>query len=146
MFEHVGPRNYAAYMNVVRHCLRPGGLFLLQTIGGNFSGRSMNPWTTRYIFPNGSLPSPRQLTKALEKTFILEDWHNFGLDYDRTLMFWYRNFISAWPELASRYGERFRRMWEYYLLSCAAAFRTRNLNLWQVLLSCGDRLKVPPCR
>ncbi len=139
MFEHVGFRNYRLYMDVVKRCLKPGGLFLLHTIGGSRSVHSADPWISRYIFPNSMLPSARQLTTAFEGCFVLEDWHNFGPDYDRTLMIWHRNFLAAWPELAPRYGEHFRRMWEYYLLVCAAAFRVRRNNLWQVLLSAGDR-------
>ena len=139
MFEHVGLRNYREYMNIVRRCLRPDSMFLLHTIGGNHSVHNAEPWINRYIFPNGMIPSPRQLTAAIERNFVLEDWHNFGPDYDRTLMSWHQNFVAAWPQLAPRYGERFRRMWEYYLLLCAAAFRTRHSNLWQVLLSTGRR-------
>ena len=139
MFEHVGYRNYRMFMDVVRRCLQPEGLFLLHTIGGSASVHAADPWVHRYIFPNGMMPSARQLTKAIEDRFVLEDWHNFGPDYDRTLMTWHKNFLTAWPELAPRYGERFRRMWEYYLLASAATFRARRNHLWQVLLSTGRR-------
>ena len=65
----------------------------------------------------------------------MEDWHNFGVDYDRTLRAWLDNFTAAWPELASAYDERFRRMWIYYLAVSAAAFRSRRNQLWQLVLS-----------
>ena len=67
--------------------------------------------------------------------FVVEDWHNFGPDYDRTLMAWHRNFLTAWPTFAERYGDRFRRMWEFYLLSSAAAFRARSTQLWQIVMT-----------
>ena len=135
MFEHVGHRNYATYFETVRRCLADDGLFLLHTIGKNRSGTPIDAWTERYIFPNGSLPSVAEIAQASEAHFVVEDWHNFGADYDRTLMAWHERFEAAWPELASRYGERFRRMWRYYLLSCAGTFRARDNQLWQVVLS-----------
>ncbi|BCX89691.1 cyclopropane-fatty-acyl-phospholipid synthase [Methylomarinovum tepidoasis] len=135
MFEHVGYKNYATYMEVVRRCLPPDGLFVLHTIGGNFTETHGNPWVTRYIFPNSMLPSIRQLGAAFEGRLIVEDWQNFGPDYDRTLMAWYVNFERAWPELRPRYGDRFYRMWRFYLLSFAGAFRARYLQLWQIVLS-----------
>ncbi len=135
MFEHVGCRNYGTYMRIVRRCLRSDGLLLLHTIGGNRSVNTTDPWMARYIFPRSVLPSARRMSEACEGVFIIEDWHNFGTDYDKTLMEWYRNFESGWGELKERYGERFRRMWTYYLLSCAGSFRARKLQLWQLVLS-----------
>lgn len=135
MFEHVGYRNYREYMEVVRRLLPEDGRFLLHTIGGNRSVRTTEPWLHRYIFPNGMLPSIKQIATATEGLFVMEDWHNFGAYYDTTLMRWYENFETAWPELAEQYGERFRRMWRYYLLSSAAGFRARKNQLWQVVLS-----------
>lgn len=135
MFEHVGVKNYSTFMNVVRRCLGDEGLFLLHTIGGNRSARSADPWLARYIFPNSMLPSARQMTRAIEKRFVLEDWHNFGPDYDTTLMAWLENFRAAWPDLKQEYDDRFYRMWVYYLQSCAGAFRARTIQLWQVALS-----------
>lgn len=135
MFEHVGYRNYRRFMETVRRLLPEHGLFLLHTIGGNRSVHATEPWLNRYIFPNGMIPSVRQIGDATEELFVMEDWHNFGPDYDTTLMHWSQNFEAAWPELAESYGERFYRMWKYYLLSCAASFRVRKNQLWQVVLS-----------
>ena len=137
MIEHVGYKNYRPYMEVVHRCMKDGGLFLLHTIGGNRSVHSVDPWMNRYIFPNGMLPSIKQLGGAIEGLFVMEDWHNFSADYDRTLMAWHANFTKNWEALKPRYGDRFRRMWEYYLLSCAGAFRARSNQLWQVVLSKG---------
>ena len=75
------------------------------------------------------------ITGAIEGHFIMEDWHNFSADYDKTLVAWYKNFEQHWPELKGKYSERFYRMWRYYLLSCAGGFRARNIQLWQVVLS-----------
>ena len=135
MFEHVGHKNYRAYMEVVRRCLEPGGLFLLHTIGSKFTQSRTDPWLTRYIFPNGMLPSPLHISKAVEGGLNLEDWHNFPQDYERTLMCWYENFERAWGELRADYGERFFRMWRYYLLSCAGGFRAGGNQLWQIVFS-----------
>ncbi len=135
MFEHVGVKNYRTFFRTVRRLLPDDGLFLLHTIGGNRSVARTEPWIDRYIFPNSMLPSARQITTAAEGLFVLEDWHTFGADYDRTLMAWHANFTAAWPDLAERYDERFRRMWTYYLLSCAGSFRARKNQLWQLVLS-----------
>ncbi len=135
MFEHVGRKNYATFMRVVREHLAEDGLFLLHTIGGNRSLARSDPWTERYIFPNSMLPSARQITDAVEGRFVIEDWHNFGPDYATTLMHWHRNFEEHWPEIAAQYGERFRRMWRYFLLSSAGGFRARSTQLWQLVLS-----------
>lgn len=135
MFEHVGYKNYDAYFRKVRSLLRPDGLFLLHTIGNNFTSTHGDPWTEKYIFPNGMLPSIRQISSSLERVFVMEDWHNFGADYDRTLMAWWANFDAAWPDLRDKYGDRFWRMWRFYLHVFAAMFRARNIHLWQVVLS-----------
>lgn len=135
MFEHVGEKNYRRFFSVVRRCLVPDGLFLLHTIGGNRPSAATNRWTDRYIFPNGQLPSPSQIARAAEGSLVLEDWDSFGEHYDRTLMAWWRNFEEAWPHLREKYGERFYRMWRYYLLTCAGAFRSRRIQLWQIVFS-----------
>ena len=137
MFEHVGYKNFRAYMRVVREHLRKDGLFLLQTIGRNRSGTTTDRWITRYIFPNSMLPSARQICAAVEGLFVIEDWHSFGPDYDKTLMCWFQNFSENWDSIKRNYGERFYRMWRYYLLSCAGSFRARQNQLWQIVLSPG---------
>jgi cyclopropane-fatty-acyl-phospholipid synthase len=135
MFEHVGYKNYDLFMRVARERLVDDGLFLLHTIGSKRTVTKTNPWTERYIFPNSMLPSARQISAAIEEKFVLEDWHSFGADYDKTLMEWHKNFEAHWSQLKDAYGDRFYRMWRYFLLSCAAGFRSRNTQLWQILLS-----------
>ncbi len=135
MFEHVGYKNYRTFMKVVRDALKDDGLFLLHTIGGNKSVKSTNAWIEKYIFPNGMLPSAEQICAAYQKLFVMEDWHNFGPDYDKTLMAWFHNFDTAWDDIKDQYSERFYRMWTYYLLSCAGLFRARSAQLWQIVLA-----------
>ncbi len=135
MFEHVGYKNYPLFMDVVDRNLKDDGLFLLHTIGNTRSSKSTDPWLDKYIFPNSLLPSIRQIGGAIEKHFIMEDWHNFSADYDRTLMAWYENFENGWIALKADYDDRFYRMWKYYLLSCAGVFRSRTGQLWQIVFS-----------
>jgi cyclopropane-fatty-acyl-phospholipid synthase len=135
MFEHVGPKNYSTYFEVAARNIKDDGLFLLHTIGSNETDLNVDPWINKYIFPNGCLPSVRHIASASEKHFIMEDWHNIGADYDRTLMAWYDNFLRCWPNISRNYDERFKRMFTYYLNACAGAFRARNIQLWQVLFS-----------
>ncbi len=135
MFEHVGVRNYGAYFDVVRRCLPADGLFLLHTIGGSRSVQRTDPWIARYIFPNSMLPSAAQIAHAIEGRFVVEDWHNFGADYDRTLQAWSTNIEAAWHTLDPRYDARFRRMWRFYLAASMATFRSRRSQLWQLVLS-----------
>lgn len=144
MFEHVGPKNYKTYFEVVDRNLKPDGLFLLHTIGAKKTDTTVDPWIDKYIFPNGCLPSVRQIATASESHFVMEDWHNFGPDYDKTLMAWYQRFQALWPEIANNYSERFKRMFDYYLTACAGAFRARDIQLWQIVFSRGveDGLRV----
>jgi cyclopropane-fatty-acyl-phospholipid synthase len=135
MFEHVGNKNYRAYMRAAAACLKDDGLFLLHSIGRSETTASADPWIDAYIFPNGIVPSMKQIVGAAKSIFTIEDWHNFGPDYDKTLMAWHENFEKAWPSLNGAYGERFRRRFRYYLLSCAAAFRARDIHLWQIVLT-----------
>ncbi len=137
MFEHVGARNYRGYFRAVRRLLRDGGLSLLHSIGSNVSVRHTDPWITRYIFPNSMLPSATQIARASEGLFVIEDWHNFGADYDTTLQAWRANIEAAWDRLDSRYDERFRRMWRFYLAASMATFRSRRSQLWQIVMSPG---------
>ncbi|MBW2100748.1 MAG: cyclopropane fatty acyl phospholipid synthase [Deltaproteobacteria bacterium] len=135
MFEHVGYKNYETFMRCVRSHLKKDGIFLLHTIGINVSVSKTDPWIERYIFPNSMLPSKKQICDAAENLFVLEDWHNFGADYDKTLMSWFKNFHENWDKIKKNYDERFYRMWTYYLLACAGAFRARVNQVWQIVLS-----------
>lgn len=135
MFEHVGEKNYREFMEVVHRCLNDDGLFLLHTIGSNISVNTADPWIDKYIFPNGHLPSIAQIGASTEELFIMEDWHNFGPDYDKTLIAWYENYNKHINNLVDKPTATFHRMWRYYLLSCAGCFRARDIQLWQVVFS-----------
>lgn len=135
MFEHVGRKNHRAFMDVVHRCLDSDSLCLLHTIGNNERDSVQDPWFDKYIFPNGDLPSIGQIGDAMDNLLVAEDLHNFGADYDKTLMAWYANFERAWPKFSAELGGRFYRMWRYYLLSCAGNFRARKTQLWQWVLS-----------
>ena len=145
IMEHVGYRNYRTYMEVVNRCLKDDGIAFIQTIGGNTSLTTVNAWADTYMFPNGMLPSMAQLIIAMEGLFVVEDWHNFGPDYDKTLMTWYDNFENSWDALKRNYDERFRRMWRYYLLSAAGGFRSRSTQLWQTVMT-KPGTRQPCCR
>ena len=138
IMEHVGTKNYRSYLQQMYRCLKPDGWMLLHTIGSETTGKITDRWIEKYIFPNSILPSAVELTQAAEHVFVLEDWHNFGADYAKTLLAWNANSEAAWHRLPDeRYDERFRRTWRYYLLSCAGAFESRSIQLWQLVLTKG---------
>jgi cyclopropane-fatty-acyl-phospholipid synthase len=137
MFEHVGRDNFEAYFRIARERLADDGLFLLETMGENVSGTACNPWFQKYIFqgPTSVFPSIKEIAAATEGRFIMEDWHNFGADYAPTLRAWHANLAAHREWVLERYGERFYRMWEFYLLSGAGAFASRSFQMWQVVFS-----------
>jgi cyclopropane-fatty-acyl-phospholipid synthase len=143
MLEHVGSRNYRRYMRTAFQCLEDGGVFLCQTIAGNWASTRPDPWFTRYIFPNSMLPSAGEVARAAERLFNFEDAENLGEHYEKTLLAWERNFERSWDRFKGRYGDRFYRMWRFYLLSCAGAFRARELQLFQFLFSKGATRYLP---
>jgi cyclopropane-fatty-acyl-phospholipid synthase len=145
MFEHVGWKNYRTFMVVANRCLKEEGIFLLHTIGGNISRVNCDPWINRYIFPNGMLPSIAQIAKAVESLFVIEDIHNLSSHYEKTLLAWHDRFQKAWPGLEAKFDPTFKRMWEYYLLSCAGAFRARHIQVWQIVMTKGG-IEQPACR
>lgn len=134
MFEHVGAKNYNEYFKVVKSLLKDQGVFALHSIGVDQKISVTDPWIDRYIFPNGKLPALAEIATACESYFVIDDVQNMGPDYDTTLMAWHERFETAWPTLSEQYDERFRRMWRFYLLTCAGAFRSGQLQLFQVVL------------
>jgi cyclopropane-fatty-acyl-phospholipid synthase len=135
MLEHVGQKNYRRYMEIVRNCLKPGGLFFLNTIGANESGYGLNPWTDKYIFPGAVLPSMAQIGAAIDGLFVMEELQDSADFYDKTLMAWFERFHSNWNKLKANYSEQFYRVWKYYLLSSAGAFRAKAIQDWQITLA-----------
>ncbi|MDN3700630.1 cyclopropane fatty acyl phospholipid synthase [Vibrio artabrorum] len=135
MLEHVGSSNYSDFFKCANKLMKDDAIFLLHTIGSFESTTTNDPWIHKYIFPNGEIPSLAQLSIAMEPAFNMEDLHNIGQSYDLTLCAWYENFHKAWTTKQIDYDERFYRMWKYYLLSCAGAFRCRDLSVWQMSLT-----------
>jgi cyclopropane-fatty-acyl-phospholipid synthase len=133
LMEHVGAKNHRGYMELARRCLAPDGVAFVHTIGANDARTHIEPWFQKYVFPNAVIPSLGQVATAMEGVFVVEDVENLGVHYDRTLMAWWERFDAAWPALAPRYGAGFYRMWKYYLLTSAAAFRSRFQQLFQVV-------------
>jgi len=132
LMEHVGTKNYRGYMELAARCVAPGGIIFIHTIGGQEPRAQIDPWYHKYIFPNAVIPTLGQLTSAMDELLVIEDVHNIGPDYDRTLMAWWENFDRSWPSLRARYGDAFYRMWRFYLMTSAAQFRARALNLFQI--------------
>lgn len=142
MFEHVGPSNYRELFEIVSNLLTQDGIFLLHTIGGNKSRSVGDRWFNKYIFPNSVLPSLSQIVDSSQDIFIIEDVHNFGTYYDKTLMSWYYNFDKSYLSkhgleltVSNDTNSQFYRMWKYYLLSSAGLFRSRNIQLYQVVFT-----------
>lgn len=135
MLEHVGYKNYRKFINIICNNLTAEGICLLHFISSNDTNLSTDPWIHKYIFPNGAIPSMLQIGKAIEGKLIIEDCHNIGSHYDYTLMSWKENFKNSWETLSSDYDISFYRMWNYYLSCSAASFRSRRLNLWQLVLT-----------
>ncbi len=137
MIEHVGSKNYRRFFRIMDDHLKEDGLFLLHTIGTlNPKTASADPWTDKYIFPGGELPTVKRIAAAAEGLFVIEDWHNFGNDYSKTARAWFSNFDINWHRIISaHYDEKFYRMWKYFLLSQSGAFRARRNHLWQIVFS-----------
>lgn len=139
MFEAVGAKNFRPFMKVLARAMKPDAVALLHTFGDNVSHETPDPWFHKYIFPNGLIPSVKQVATAMDDLLRMEDWHTFGTDYDPTLLAWNKGFQTGWPDLQIKdplkYTAQFKRMWEFYLLSLAAAFRVRNIELWQIVMT-----------
>ena len=136
MPEAVGYKNIDQYYAVVRRCLKPGALAVVHSIAANRSTKTAHQrWITRYIFPNGFLPSLKQMVEFTEKKFVVEDVHNLGPDYDKTLMCWHQGFQDKFAEGQINRPAVFKRMFEFYLVYCAAGFRARTIQLYQLVLS-----------
>ncbi len=141
VMEHVGYRNYRVFMEMIHRQLRSSGLLLVQTQGMNESTRTSDPWITKYIFPGGKIPSMKQIAGAIEKLFVIQDVHNIGIHYGKTLRAWHENFDTYWRDIrrpsTAGSSEAFYRMWRYYLVVSCAYFQVRGSPVWQIVLSKG---------
>ena len=144
-YEHVGKDRYNEFYMVMNKCLKEKGLCLLHTIGAPYSEDSTDEWILKYIFTRGKIPNFCDISKnAQANDLIIEDWHNFGLDYTKTLEAWNRKFQKTYNPKTDII---FYRMWTYYLQSCRAVFETQNIYLWQVVFSKkGDKVRYKGVR
>ncbi|XP_037049234.1 cyclopropane-fatty-acyl-phospholipid synthase-like [Bradysia coprophila] len=137
-FEHVGRRNYQSFFELTHRCLTDDGIFLLQTSGNdNDISPPIEGFIHKYIFPNGILPNHKDIPKAIDNLFCLEDWHNFGAYYDKTLMAWHDNFVKNWHTISHMFEnpDSTYRMWIFFFLMCAGVFRARLFQVWQIVLT-----------
>lgn len=137
MVEHVGRNNYQAFIDCINQVLKPGGVFLLHFISGlkEYPG---DPWIKKYIFPGGMAPSLREMISCLsEDNFHTLDVENLRLHYNKTLRCWEKNYKEHLDEIKKMFDEKFVRMWELYLCSCAATFHNGIIDLHQILATKG---------
>lgn len=143
MFEHVGPPNYRTFFGRVRQLLTSDGVALLHTIGRTGPPGSTHPWIRKHIFPGGYIPALSEVSRSVEKNGIVTtDLEVLRLHYADTLAAWRERFHRRWHDAADCMGESFCRMWDFYLASCEAAFRWRDLVVFQLQLA--TRLDTVP--
>ena len=135
MIEHVGRGNYEEFMDCVKSVIKPGGVFLLHYISAlqEFPG---DAWIKKYIFPGGVIPSLREILDiAGDKRFYTVGIESLRRHYNKTLLCWNENFQKHRFEIAQKFDERFARMWELYLCSCAATFMNGIIDLHQIIFT-----------
>ena len=133
MFEHVGKKFYKTFFESMNNLLKDDGIFLLHTIGVVDQPSPPNKFINKYIFPGGVCPSFSQIIKPIEKTgLIVADSETLIRHYDKTLEKWLERFLAKRKEVKDLFDEKFVKMWEFYLASCAAAFRYRDLAVFQL--------------
>lgn len=136
MFEHVGRPQYPTFFKTVSNLLKQDGVALLHTIGRLSPPGVTNPWILKYIFPGGYIPAASELFTALEGSGLKHnDFECWRLHYAKTLVEWQRRFTAARPQIQQRMGERFCRMWEFYLKASEASFRWGDLAVFHTQLS-----------
>lgn len=136
MFEHVGRPQYPTFFKTVSNLLKQDGVALLHTIGRLSPPGVTNPWIRKYIFPGGYIPAASELFTALEGSGLKHnDFECWRLHYAKTLVEWQRRFAAARPQIQSRMGERFCRMWEFYLKASEASFRWGDLAVFHTQMS-----------
>ncbi|WP_197919418.1 SAM-dependent methyltransferase [Thiosulfatihalobacter marinus] len=141
MFEAVGEKYWPIYFQTVRDRLKPGKQATLQIItieDARFDVyRKGVDFIQKYIFPGGMLPSPTALKSEIQRAGMnFVNSVEFGESYSQTLRRWYDTFNARWDEVqAHGFDERFRRMWNFYLTSCAAAFQSGSCDVTQITIS-----------
>lgn len=137
MVEHVGRDNYQLFLDCVKKVLKPGGLFLLHFISA-LAEHPGDPWIRKYIFPGGMVPSLREIISCMSKEqFHTLDVENLRLHYNKTLLCWKENYQEHLEEIRKMFDDKFVRMWDMYLASCAATFHNGIIDLHQILVTNG---------
>ena len=146
MFEHVGLRNFDGYFTKVAELLSRDGVAMIHTIGHTDRPTATNPWFRRHIFPGGYIPAISEITTAVERSpLVFADIEVWRQHYALTLKEWNRRFQTVRSEFAREKGERFCRIWEFYLLACQTAFEVSNLVVYQLQLGLNN-MSVPTTR
>ena len=146
MFEHVGLRNFDGYFNKVGNLLSKDGIAMVHTIGHMDRPAATNPWIRRHIFPGGYIPAISEISTAIERSpLVFADIEVWRQHYALTLKEWNRRFQAVRSEFARDKGERFCRIWEFYLLTCQTAFEVESLVVYQLQLSINNA-SVPTTR
>ncbi|PKM84870.1 MAG: SAM-dependent methyltransferase [Firmicutes bacterium HGW-Firmicutes-11] len=146
MIEHVGRSNYDLFLKNVDKVLKPGGLFLLHYISA-LKESDGDPWIRKYIFPGGTIPSLREIVHLCgEHRFFTLDVESLRRHYTKTLLCWHANFLNEMDTIKTMFDDRFIRMWELYLVACAANFNCGGIDLHQILMSKGTNNELPLTR
>ena len=134
-FEHFGKKFYKIFFRKINNIMTDEGICLLHTIGSVDSPGPTQPFIPKRIFPGGIIPSLSDLITPIEKTgLILADCETLIHHYDKTLKAWLDRFLKNKDKAKYLYNKEFVRMWEFYLASCSAAFKFRNLVVYQLQL------------
>jgi cyclopropane-fatty-acyl-phospholipid synthase len=141
MFEAVGEKFWPVYFDTVLNRLRPGKKATLQiiTIADHRwdTYRKSVDFIQKYIFPGGMLPSPSVLRREVERAGMnVMGSVEFGKSYSQTLRRWHETFNARWADVQKMgFDDRFRRMWNFYLTSCAGAFEGANCDVTQITIA-----------
>ncbi|MGI4800350.1 MAG: class I SAM-dependent methyltransferase [Janthinobacterium lividum] len=136
MFEHVGLPNYETYFGAIKRLLTPSGIAMVHSIGKMYGPAPTSTWILKYIFPGGYAPALSEVMPAIERNALwINDVEILRLHYAETLRLWRERFEARWPELSRSYDERFRRMWEFYLVGSEISFRYFGFMVFQMQLA-----------
>ena len=142
-FEHFGKNFYKTFFNKIENILNDDGICLLRTIGSVDSPGAPQTWIQKRIFPGGIVPSLSDMVNPIEKTgLVISDCETLIHHYDKTLKAWLNNFMQNKEKAKYMHGKEFVRMWEFYLASCSAAFKFRDLVVYQLQLV--KKFTAPP--
>ena len=134
-FEHFGRKFYKTFFKKINNIMTDDGIFLLHTIGSVDPPGPAQPFIQKRIFPGGIVPSLSDLIKPIEKNgLILSDCETLIHHYDKTLKIWLERFLKNKEKAKYLHDKKFVRMWEFYLASCSAAFKFRDLVVYQLQL------------